>query len=115
MGNLTDAAGLSLVADIGGTNTRVALARGPVVDRATVMRHANADHPDLASVLAQYLAQSDIAADQKGPATRLGIDDPRNALPCDRIAAAQSSLAQTADGQIDTGARHVLDPGLKLG
>ena len=64
MGNLTDAAGLSLVADIGGTNTRVALARGPVVDRATVMRHANADHPDLASVLAQYLAQSDIAADQ---------------------------------------------------
>jgi glucokinase len=64
MGNLTDAGGLSLVADIGGTNTRVALARGAVVDRATVMRHANADHRDLASVLAQYLAQSDIAADQ---------------------------------------------------
>lgn len=62
MGNLTDAGGLSLVADIGGTNTRVALARGAVVDRATVMRHANADHRDLASVLAQYLAQSDIAA-----------------------------------------------------
>lgn len=64
MGNLTGEDGLSLVADIGGTNTRVALARGPVVDRATVMRHSNADHPDLASVLAQYLAQNDIATDQ---------------------------------------------------
>jgi glucokinase len=64
MGTLTGENGLSLVADIGGTNTRVALARGPVVDRATVMRHANADYPDLASVLARYLAQSAIAADQ---------------------------------------------------
>ncbi|WP_439137383.1 glucokinase [Roseicyclus sp.] len=64
MGNLTGKDGLSLVADIGGTNTRVALARGPIVDRATVMRHSNADHPDLASVLAQYLAQNDIATDQ---------------------------------------------------
>jgi glucokinase len=55
---------LSLVADIGGTNTRVALARGPVVDRATVMRHANADHADLGSVLARYLSDMGVAAHQ---------------------------------------------------
>mgnify|MGYP001556246311 FL=1 len=47
MNELAGETGLSLVADIGGTNTRVALARGPVVDRATVTRYANADHADL--------------------------------------------------------------------
>lgn len=64
MGDLTSKGGVSLVADIGGTNTRVALARGAVVDRATVMRHANADHRDLASVLARYVAEIGITPDQ---------------------------------------------------
>lgn len=66
MGNLTGEGGLSLVADIGGTNTRVALARGAVVDRATVMRHANADHADLGAVLTRYLADTGVRADQIG-------------------------------------------------
>lgn len=64
MGNLTGKTGLSLVADIGGTNTRVAVAHGAIVDRGTVRRHANADYPDLTAVLGQYLAQSGIAAQQ---------------------------------------------------
>ena len=41
-----------LIADIGGTNTRVALARGTDVDHASVRRYANAGAPDLQTVLA---------------------------------------------------------------
>ena len=64
MGDLTGETGLSLVADIGGTNTRVALARGPVVDRGTVTRYANADHADLSVVLDRYLADTGVDAGQ---------------------------------------------------
>ncbi len=46
----------SLVADIGGTNTRVALAEGPQVLPETVRRFRNAEHPDLESVLRAYVA-----------------------------------------------------------
>jgi glucokinase len=46
---------LSLVADIGGTNTRVALARGPQVDASSVERYRNAEHEGIASVIASYL------------------------------------------------------------
>lgn len=60
MSDLADETGLSLVADIGGTNTRVALARGPVVDRGTVTRYANAEHGDLSAVLARYLAETGV-------------------------------------------------------
>ena len=48
---------LVLVSDIGGTNTRVALARGSRVDAATVTRFRNADHSGLPSVLQTYLSQ----------------------------------------------------------
>ncbi|RAP43356.1 hypothetical protein BYZ73_01205 [Rhodovulum viride] len=48
----------SLVADIGGTNTRVALAEGPVPVPGSVRRFRNADHPDLTDVLAAYLAEA---------------------------------------------------------
>ena len=47
----------SLVADIGGTNTRVALARGDRVDETSVRRYANAVHPGLASVIALYVEE----------------------------------------------------------
>ncbi len=47
---------VSLVADIGGTNTRVALADGQIVREDTVMRFSNADYPGLESVLRTYLA-----------------------------------------------------------
>lgn len=49
-------ASLSLVVDIGGTNTRVALAQGARVDRTTIRRFANAEYPGLSEILSTYLA-----------------------------------------------------------
>ncbi|MBU2993380.1 ROK family protein [Octadecabacter sp. 1_MG-2023] len=49
---------LSLVADIGGTNTRCALADGPRVLQDTVRRYSNADFDGLETVLRQYLADA---------------------------------------------------------
>lgn len=46
----------SLLADIGGTNTRVALAEGAHLMPETIRRYANADHSGLEAVLAAYLA-----------------------------------------------------------
>jgi glucokinase len=46
----------NLVADIGGTNTRVALVHGRSIVPGTVRRYANADHPGLESVLQRYSA-----------------------------------------------------------
>ncbi len=57
---------LSLVADIGGTNTRVALARGPQVDAASVERYRNAEHVGIASVIATYLKARDVSDDEIG-------------------------------------------------
>lgn len=52
---------LTLVGDIGGTNTRVALARGAVVLPETVRRYANADFPGLETVLRRFIAdQGDV-------------------------------------------------------
>ncbi|NAZ35290.1 glucokinase [Rubellimicrobium sp. CFH 75288] len=48
---------LTLVADIGGTNTRIALARGTQVDKTTARRYPNADHPDLAAVVRRFLEE----------------------------------------------------------
>ncbi|MBL4917776.1 glucokinase [Szabonella alba] len=45
----------SLVADIGGTNTRVALATGGAIREETIRRFRNADHPGLAPILRTYL------------------------------------------------------------
>ncbi len=50
---------LSLVADIGGTNTRVALARGPEVLTGTIRRYRNADYPGLETVLRAFIAEED--------------------------------------------------------
>lgn len=48
----------SLVADIGGTNTRVALADGERVRTDSIRRYANAEFSDLGSVLRRYLEQT---------------------------------------------------------
>jgi len=53
---------LSLVADIGGTNTRVALARGQTVEPGSIERFRNADHAGLEQVLAAYLAARGMAS-----------------------------------------------------
>ncbi|MBE0414856.1 glucokinase [Yoonia sp.] len=45
----------SLVADIGGTNTRVALAKGRSIVDGTIRRYANSDFPGLESVLQRYI------------------------------------------------------------
>ncbi|MGY6697462.1 MAG: glucokinase [Roseinatronobacter sp.] len=44
-----------LVADVGGTNTRVALARGRVLIAGSTERYRNADHAGLGDVLSNYL------------------------------------------------------------
>lgn len=49
----------TLVADIGGTNTRVALAEGKRVLPQTVRKYANAEFPGLESVLRRYIADED--------------------------------------------------------
>lgn len=51
---------LSLVADVGGTNTRVALANGPVLLTETVRKFTNADYAGLGAVLAAYLEREPV-------------------------------------------------------
>ena len=48
-----------LVADIGGTNTRVALSEGGTVRTSTIRRYRNDAHPGLEPVLQNYLATQD--------------------------------------------------------
>lgn len=48
---------LTLVADIGGTNTRVALARGREVLIETIRRYSNAENEGLPPVLRRYLSE----------------------------------------------------------
>ncbi|MEM7710523.1 MAG: glucokinase [Pseudomonadota bacterium] len=45
---------LFLVADVGGTNTRVAMARGRIIQTDTIRRYRNRDFADLAPVLKTY-------------------------------------------------------------
>ncbi|GKY87693.1 glucokinase [Sinisalibacter aestuarii] len=47
----------SLLADIGGTNTRVALARGTELLPDTIRKYRNADYPGLETVLSTFLAE----------------------------------------------------------
>ncbi len=47
---------LSLVLDIGGTNTRIALTQGHTLMTDRVQKYANADYPNLAAVIETYLA-----------------------------------------------------------
>ncbi len=56
-----------LVADVGGTNTRVALARGRVLIAGSTERFRNADHAGLGDVLRSYLQR------HKSPAQRAAI------------------------------------------
>ncbi len=53
----------AIVADIGGTNTRVALTRGTRVRTDTIRRYRNADHTGLSEVLSDYRGTLDTAPD----------------------------------------------------
>lgn len=50
-----------LVADIGGTNTRLALADGGILRRGSIRRFHNAEHPTFESLLMQYLRDSAVS------------------------------------------------------
>ncbi len=52
---------LSLVADIGGTNTRVALAEGAQVRVESIRRFRNAEYPGIEAVLAAYLREAGVS------------------------------------------------------
>ena len=56
----TDSNTLSLVADVGGTNTRVALAEGARLRTDSVRKFRNADHPSLEDVLSVYVADEGV-------------------------------------------------------
>jgi glucokinase len=65
---------LAVVADIGGTNTRVALCRGRTVDTGSIRRYRNADHPGIAPILQGFLAETGAkphaaCVDMAGPVT----------------------------------------------
>ena len=53
---------LALLADIGGTNTRVALADGSIVRRDSAVSFKNASYPGLEPILTDYLAQQGLRA-----------------------------------------------------
>lgn len=62
----------SVVADIGGTNTRVALSRAGKVLDETIQRYRNADNTGIDAVLADYLSDKDVqpvavCVDMAGP------------------------------------------------
>jgi glucokinase len=52
----------AILADIGGTNTRVALADGARLRPGTIAKFANADYPSLEPILTRYLAEAGIGA-----------------------------------------------------
>ncbi|MHA6323856.1 glucokinase [Roseivivax sp. CAU 1753] len=54
---------LAVVADIGGTNTRVALARGGTVAADSIRRYRNAENASLEAVLSHYLAEQQARPD----------------------------------------------------
>lgn len=51
----------ALVADIGGTNTRVALADGKIVRQSSIRRYANTEFANLEAVLSRYIEETEVA------------------------------------------------------
>jgi glucokinase len=91
----------SLVADIGGTNTRVALALGPDLLPETIRRYRNADHAGLDTVLRDYIAAED-GLDCKGACVAVAgpVHDGRATLTnldwtIDRESVARATQAET--------------------
>lgn len=72
---------LHLLADVGGTNTRVALAKGGRVQPETIRRYANRDFANLAPVLSQYRLDQP-SADPDGACVAIAgpVSDGRGAL-----------------------------------
>ncbi|SHH13531.1 glucokinase [Marivita hallyeonensis] len=90
----------ALVADLGGTNTRVALTDGAQVRTHTIKRYRNADYPDLPSVLRAYMAEQDAAPDAASVAMAGPVRDGVGTLTnlnwtVDRAAVAEATGAST--------------------
>jgi glucokinase len=91
----------SLVADIGGTNTRVALALGATLLPETIRRYRNADFPGLETVLRAYIDEED-GVDCKGACVAVAgpVHDGRATLTnldwtIDRASVARAARAET--------------------
>ncbi|MCU0854249.1 MAG: glucokinase [Rhodobacteraceae bacterium] len=91
----------SLVADIGGTNTRVALALGPELLPETIRRYRNADYPGLESVLRAFIAEEE-GVDCKGACVAVAgpVHDGKATLTnldwtIDRAGVARATRAET--------------------
>jgi glucokinase len=105
----------ALVADLGGTNTRVALTDGGIVRTETIKRFRNAEHPDLLSVLRAYMAEQTVVPDaacvaMAGP-VRDGVGELTNlSWTVDRASVAEATGAKTVAVLNDLQAQgHALD------
>jgi glucokinase len=92
---------LSLVADVGGTNTRCALARGEAVLTDTIAKFPNADYPGLETVLKTYI-DSQGGVDCRGAAVAVAgpVRDGRGSLTnrdwtFDKASVARATGAET--------------------
>lgn len=105
----------ALVADLGGTNTRVALTTGANVRTETIKRFRNNDFPDLPSVLRAYLAEQVITPDAASVAMAGPVRDGIGKLTnlnwtVDRSAVAEATGATTVAVLNDLQAQgHALD------
>ena len=91
----------SLVADIGGTNTRVALALGATLLPETIRRYRNADFPGLETVLRRFIEEED-GVDCRGACVAVAgpVHDGRATLTnldwtIDRASVARAARAET--------------------
>lgn len=105
----------ALVADLGGTNTRVALTSGATVRTETIKRFRNAEYPDLLSVLRAYMAGQSVVPDaacvaMAGP-VRDGVGELTNlSWTVDRASVAEATGAKTVAVLNDLQAQgHALD------
>ncbi len=71
---------LSLVADVGGTNTRVALAEGSRLLKETVRKVPNAEAEDLGALLAAYVRENDVDCHAAAVAIAGPVRDGRGTL-----------------------------------
>ncbi len=71
---------LSLVADVGGTNTRVALAKGPELLTDSVKKYPNAEFAGLGSVLATYVEAESVDCTASAVAIAGPVRDGRGTL-----------------------------------
>lgn len=70
----------ALVADVGGTNTRVALADGPHLLADSIRKFANRDHTGLDAVLASYVSDFDVACSKAAVAIAGPVHNGRGKL-----------------------------------